>query len=112
MPTTVLDFFVSYNRQDWVWAGWIAWTLEDPSPPSRIHPALLIARAFMPVRAAGLSQSPAIGKHRPHAAGTISTLRPSLVMACLELILVLLAAFPALLAGVDGAAAGAAPARA
>jgi tetratricopeptide (TPR) repeat protein len=25
----VLDFFVSYNRQDRVWAEWIAWTLEE-----------------------------------------------------------------------------------
>src|SRR4051812_34934042 len=26
---TVPDFFVSYNRQDRVWAEWIAWTLEE-----------------------------------------------------------------------------------
>jgi hypothetical protein len=26
---TVRDFFISYNRQDRVWAEWIAWTLEE-----------------------------------------------------------------------------------
>jgi TIR domain-containing protein len=91
----VPDFFISYNRQDRIWAEWIAWTLEKagfttilqawdfrpgacdavpreagPSRRSRIHPAPLVARAFMPVRAAGLShgppwQGPVIGKNQP-----------------------------------------------
>ncbi len=41
--TTVLDFFVSYNRQDRIWAEWIAWTLEE-----RGHTTVLQAWDFRP----------------------------------------------------------------